>query len=55
MRKIIAGLAMATMVSVVGMPTVALAEGQEPDGPHCSATGCLPPQVPVNPGCGNGN
>ena len=54
MKKIIAGLAMATMVSVVGMP-VALAEGQEPDGPHCGLTKALPPQVPINPGCGNGN
>ncbi len=54
MKKIIAGLAMATMMSVVGMPT-ALAEGQEPGGPHCGAVGILPPQIPINPGCGNGN
>jgi hypothetical protein len=56
MKKIIAGLAMATMISgIVGIPTVALAEGQEPDGPHCAALGVLPPQIPINPGCGNGN
>ena len=55
MKKIFAGLAMATIVTVVGMPAVALAEGQEPDGPHCGATKALPPQIPINPGCGNGN
>jgi hypothetical protein len=54
MKKIIAGLAMATVVAVVGMPSVALAEGQEPGGPHCAALGVLPPQFPVNPGCGHG-
>ena len=54
MKKIFAGLAMATIVSVVGMPSVALAEGKEPGGPHCAALGNLPPQVPINPGCGSG-
>ena len=55
MKKIIAGLAMATILSgVVGIPTVALAEGQEPGGPHCGALGALAPQVPINPGCGSG-
>lgn len=53
MKKIIAGLAMATIVSVVGMPA-ALAEGKEPGGPHCAVTRGLPPQVPINPGCGHG-
>ena len=53
MRKIFAGLAMATVVSVAGMP-VALAEGKEPGGPHCAALKVVPPQVPINPGCGDG-
>lgn len=54
MKRIVAGLAMATMISVVGMPSVALAEGQEPGGPHCAVLKGLPPQVPINPGCGSG-
>lgn len=54
MKKIFAGLAMATIVSVVGVPSVAMAEGQEPGGPHCGAVGFIPPQVPINPGCGSG-
>lgn len=54
MKRIFAGLAMVTMVSLVGMPTVALAEGQEPGGPHCGALQVIPPQVPINPGCGSG-
>ena len=53
MKKIFVGLAMATIVSVVGMP-VALAEGKEPGGPHCAALKALPPQIPINPGCGSG-
>jgi len=52
-KKIIAGLAMATIVLVVGMPA-ALAEGKEPGGPHCAFLKGLPPQIPVNPGCGHG-
>ena len=56
MKKILVGLAAATIVSVVGMPPVALADGQEPGGPHCGAVQALPipPQVPLNPGCGHG-
>ena len=55
MKKIIVGLAMATMVSgIVAIPTAALAEGKEPGGPHCAALGALPPQIPINPGCGSG-
>lgn len=54
MKKIFVGLAVATIVSVVGVPSVALAEGQEPGGPHCGFVGAIPPQVPVNPGCGHG-
>ena len=55
MKKTFAGLAVATMVAVLGMPSVALAEGKEPGGPHCGFTKGLPPQVPINPGCGNGS
>lgn len=55
MKRIVASLAMAAIVSgIVGIPTVAVAEGQEPGGPHCGATGMLPPQIPINPGCGSG-
>jgi len=54
MKKIFAGLAMAIMVSGMGM-SPALAEGQEPGGPHCAALKGLPPQVPINPGCGHGD
>jgi hypothetical protein len=54
MKKIFAGLALATIVSVAGMPSVAWAEGKEPGGPHCAAVGMLPPQIPINPGCGHG-
>jgi hypothetical protein len=53
MKKNFAGLAMATIVSVAGMPA-ALAEGKEPGGPHCAVLKGLPPQLPVNPGCGHG-
>lgn len=54
MKKIFAGLAVAIVVSVVGLPA-ALAEGQEPGGPHCGLVAGLPPQVPFNPGCGHGS
>lgn len=52
MEKVLTGLAI--VVSFLGVPTAALAEGQEPGGPHCGAMQVIPPQVPINPGCGSG-
>ena len=55
MKKIVAGLAMATIVSgIVSIPSMASAVDAPPAFCEAQKT-AVPPQVPFNPGCGHGS